>query len=77
FTTPEVVAAGTYRYAFGIGGLQIPDPKATRFAESFRGLSAILDVPGPTVALQTFDARLPHGQVATVDYPSSSLGLVR
>ncbi len=71
------VDPGAYRYAFEVAGARIPDPKAQVFSQGFAGISSILNVPGPQVAVQMIDPNIPHGQVSIVQYTSKSLGTTR
>ena len=71
------VEPGTYRYAFAVAGARIPDSQAKVFSQGFSGLSSILDVNGPRVAVQMFDPNVAHGQVSEIRYASKSLGITR
>jgi len=76
-TTLGPVEPGTYRYSFDVAGARVPDPKAQVFTQGFSGVSSILDVPGPQVAVQMFDPNVRHGQVSVIQYASKSLGITR
>lgn len=76
-TTPVPVAPGTYAYGFKVGGLTLADPQAERFSVSYRGASSVVEVKGPAGDFQSFDPAIAHGAVATIEYRSQSLGVVR
>lgn len=76
-TTPHPVAAGNYRFAFNIDGVDLPDPQGVQFSRDFRGVRSVVEVPGTATAFQAYRADVPHGVVSTIDYPSSTLGAVR
>lgn len=76
-TTATPVLAGTYAYNIKVAGLTLPDPQADRFSFNYRGVSSVLEVKGADGAFQTFDPAVAHGAVATIDYRSASLGVVR
>lgn len=71
------VEPGTYRYAFDVAGARVPDPRAEVFSQGFSGVSSILDVNGPQVAVQMFNPNVAHGQVSEIRYASKSLGITR
>lgn len=76
-TTPTPVPAGTYAYGFRSAGMAVLDPQAERFSINYRGANAVVEVQGPEGAFQSFDPAIAHGAVATIDYPSKTLGVVR
>lgn len=76
-TTPAATPPGTYSFSFEVDGVAMPDPQGTHFAESFRGVRSIVEVPGAEAAFQAYDPAIPHGSVAVIDYPSASLGTIR
>jgi len=70
-TTAKPFKPGPYRYAFRVDGVRTADPYAQDFSRNRYGIEAVLEVPGSE--FQAWDANLPHGSVASVDYWSSSL----
>jgi enterochelin esterase-like enzyme len=70
-TTAKPFKPGPYRYAFRVDGLRTADPYAESVSRTRYGVEAVLEVPGSQ--FQSWDASLPHGTVATVDYWSASL----
>jgi len=71
------VKPGPYRFAFSIDGVAMADPQSKQFAEDFRGVRSVLDVPGEEAAFQAWRADVPHGLVSTLDYRSDTLGIMR
>ena len=76
-TTAVPMLPGTYRYDFQVNGARVPDPRATRFSEEYMGTNAVLEVSGAAGAFQAWNPAVPHGAVATIEYPSSTLGIKR
>lgn len=76
-TTPKPVPADTYRFAFRVDGVKTPDPLGKTFSEELKGTNSTFQVSGPEGAFQAWDAKVPHGVVATLDYWSSALGMQR
>ncbi|PNU06836.1 alpha/beta hydrolase-fold protein [Novosphingobium guangzhouense] len=76
-TTPQPVPADTYRFAFRVDGVKTPDPLGKTFSEELKGINSTFEVTGPEGAFQTWDARIAHGTVSTVEYWSASLGIKR
>ena len=76
-TTTAPIPAGTYRYNFQVNGARVPDPMATRFSEERTGINSLLEVPGPTGDVQTYNPAVAHGAVSEVEYWSQSLGVKR
>ncbi|WP_343614609.1 alpha/beta hydrolase-fold protein [Novosphingobium sp.] len=74
-TTTGPVAPGPYRYGFRVDGVRTVDPYARSFSQTRYGIEAVVEVPGAT--FQAWDATIPHGAVATVDYWSKSLKVRR
>jgi len=70
-TTAKPFKPGPYRYAFRVDGIRTADPYAQAFSRTRYGIEAVLEVPGSR--FQAWDASLPHGAVASVDYWSASL----
>ncbi len=76
-TSPTPVAPGVYSYHFEIDGVKVTDPQGTEFTQEYRGVRSILEVKGPEVAAQSYDANVAHGAVAVIEYPSTTLGYTR
>lgn len=76
-TSTAAADPGVYTYAFKVDGMRMADPVGTRFAESFGGIQSIFQLPGAATANQFYKPDVAHGLVSTVEYPSSSLGIVR
>ncbi|WDF74862.1 alpha/beta hydrolase [Novosphingobium sp. KACC 22771] len=70
-TTAKPFKPGPYRYAFRVDGVRTADPYAQVFSRTRYGIEAVLEVPGSQ--FQAWDANLPHGAVASLDYWSASL----
>jgi enterochelin esterase family protein len=71
------VKAGTYRFAFNVDGINMADPQGKQFAEDFRGVRSVMEVPGEGAAFQAWRDDVPHGLVSTLDYRSDALGIMR
>ncbi|MCE4552881.1 alpha/beta fold hydrolase [Roseateles cellulosilyticus] len=76
-TTPGPLAAGAYRYAFNVDGVDMPDPQGTNFSLTYRGARSVLDVPGPASAFHSAQPGVPQGLVSVMSYDSSTLGTRR
>jgi enterochelin esterase-like enzyme len=76
-TTPTPVAPDNYRFNFSVNGVPLPNPQGTTFSEARVGTNGTFEVLGPEGAFQTYDKDVPHGAVSTVEYWSSSLGVMR
>jgi len=76
-TTTGAVDAGVYTYVFKVDGMRIADPHGTRFAEAFGGVQSIVQLPGDGKSNQFYKADVQHGVVSVVEYPSSTLGILR
>lgn len=70
-TTAKPFQPGPYRYAFRVDGVRTADPYAEAFSRTRYGIEAELEIPGSS--FQAWDANLPHGAVAKVDYWSHAL----
>jgi enterochelin esterase family protein len=68
------VDPGTYRYVFNVDGVVVIDSKNTAISESNATVWSVVHVPG---AAFMDTANVPHGAVAQVYYPSSTLGRAR
>lgn len=76
-TTAVPVPADTYRFAFQVDGVKVPDPQGTTFSHERVGTNSTFEVTGPEGAFQTYDAEVPHGVVSRVEYWSDALGQKR
>ncbi len=76
-TTVKPVAADNYRYHFAVDGAPVADPQAVTFSRERVGTQSTLEVPGAAGEFQTWNPKVEHGVVSTVEYWSSSLGLKR
>jgi enterochelin esterase family protein len=65
---------GTFRYVFNVDGVTVPDAKNTAISESNVTFWSVLHVPGAPFMDTT---NVPHGAVAQVYYPSSTLNRTR
>jgi enterochelin esterase family protein len=65
---------GTYRYVFNVDGVLVADPRNPSVSESNGNAWSVVHVPGSDF-MDTTD--VPHGAVATVYYPSATLGKTR
>lgn len=70
-TSAKPFKPGPYRYGFRVDGVRTADPYAQAFSRTRYGIEAVLEIPGSQ--FQAWDANLPHGTVASVDYWSKSL----
>src|SRR5581483_6410451 len=65
-----------YGYAFTIDGVRTADPASGRLQAGVRGVSSLVEVPGP--APMFYDAKpVPHGVVHVHWYESKALGALR
>ena len=66
--------AGAYRYAFVVNGVAVVDSRNPTTSQTNVTVYSLVIVPGS----DTFDTRsVPHGAVASVLYPSATLGGIR
>jgi len=66
--------AGAYRYAFSVNGMTVVDSRNPMTSQTNATVYSLVLVPGS----ETFDTRpVPHGAVASVLYPSTTLGGIR
>jgi enterochelin esterase family protein len=66
--------AGAYRYAFSVNGVMVVDSRNPATSQTNLTVYSLVIVPGSDV----FDMRpVPHGAVASVFYPSATLGGIR
>jgi enterochelin esterase-like enzyme len=68
------VDPGTYRYVFNVDGVTTADSRNTAVSESNATTWSVLHVPGSDFIDTT---KVPHGAVARVYYPSSTLNRTR
>jgi enterochelin esterase-like enzyme len=68
------VDPGTYRYVFNVDGVTVADSKNTATSESNATVWSVVHVPGSDFMDTT---NVPHGAVARVYYPSSTLKRTR
>ena len=68
------VDPGTYRYVFNVDGVTVADSKNTAISESNATVWSVVHVPGSDFMDTT---SVPHGAVAQVYYPSSTLNRTR
>lgn len=76
-TTPGPIPADTYRFAFRVDGVKTVDSLGKTFSEELKGVNSTFEVKGSEGAFQTWQANVPHGAVATIEYWSRSLGIKR
>lgn len=76
-TTPQPIAPDTYRFAFVVDGVRLPDPQGTAFEEERAGVVSTFEVKGSAGDFQSYRAEVPHGTVSTLEYWSKSLGTRR
>jgi enterochelin esterase family protein len=73
-TTIGPVPAGAYRYAFFVNGVMVVDSRNPMTSQTNLTVYSLVIVPGS----EAFDMRpVPHGAVASVLYPSTTLGGIR
>ncbi len=68
------VEPGTYRYVFNVDGVAVADSRNTAVSESNATVWSVVHVPGSDFMDTT---SVPHGAVAQVYYPSSTLNRTR
>ena len=76
-TTPNPLAPNTYRYFFFVDGVRVPDPAAREFSLERSNVDSLVEVTGPAEDFEAWHNNIPHGSVATVEYWSEPLGVVR
>lgn len=76
-TTPNPIAPNTYRYFFFVDGVRVPDPAAREFSFERSNVDSLIEVTGAAEDFETWHNNIPHGAVATVEYWSEPLGVVR
>jgi len=76
-TTPNPIAPNTYRYFFFVDGVRVPDPAAREFSLERSNVDSLVEVTGPAEDFEAWHKDVPHGSVATVEYWSEPLGVVR
>ncbi len=76
-TTPKPIAPDTYRYFFFVNGARMPDPSAVELSLERYNVDSLVEVKGPEGDFQTWHNNIPHGTVATVEYWSEPLGMMR
>jgi len=76
-TTPNPIAPNTYRYFFFVDGVRVPDPAAREYSLERSNVDALVEVTGPAEDFEAWHKDVPHGSVATVEYWSEPLGVVR
>ncbi len=76
-TTPNPIAPNTYRYFFFVDGVRVPDPAAREFSLERSNMDSLVEVTGPAEDFEAWHKDVPHGSVATVEYWSEPLGVVR
>jgi len=65
---------GSYRYNFNVNGVPVIDPRSPAVSESNNNVWSLVHVPGSDF-MDTRD--VPHGAVASITYPSTTLHKVR
>jgi enterochelin esterase family protein len=76
-TTEKPVAPDTYRYAFRVHGVKVPNPQGTTYSEERVGTNSTFEVLGPEGEFQTWKTDVPHGVVSEIEYWSDTLGMKR
>ena len=76
-TTSVPVPPDTYRFAFQVDGVKVPDPQGTTFSHERVGTNSTFETLGPEGAFQTWRQDVPHGVVSKVEYWSDALGQKR
>lgn len=76
-TTAKPVPPDTYRFAFRVDGVKVPDPEGTTWSQERVGIDSTFEVHGATGAFQSYHKTVPHGVVSVVDYWSKSLHMKR
>jgi enterochelin esterase family protein len=73
-TTAVAVPPDTYRFAFQVDGVKVPNPQGTTFSHERIGTNSTFETTGPAGEFQTWRKDVPHGVVSRVEYWSNSLG---
>ena len=76
-TTAVPVPPDTYRFAFLVDGVKVPDPQATTFSHERVGTNSTFETTGPEGEFQSWRQDVPHGAVSRIEYWSSALGQKR
>lgn len=76
-TTPNPIAPNTYRYFFFVDGARVPDPAARELSLERSNIDSLVEVKGPAEDFEAWRQDIPHGTVATIEYWSEPLGVVR
>jgi enterochelin esterase-like enzyme len=76
-TTPNPIAANTYRYFFFVDGVRVPDPAARELSLERSNIDSLVEVTGPAEDFEAWRKDVPHGSVATIEYWSEPLGALR
>src|SRR5260370_21487500 len=74
--TAGPLAPDFYSYAFTVDGVRTIDPKNAWIKQGISSLDNIVEVPGEEAAFEA-NKRVPHGEVRTVWYQSSTLDMMR
>lgn len=70
------LAPDLYTYWFMVDGVRVIDPRNREVKEGISNLESVVEVPGKEAEFLSAQA-VPHGEVRTVWYHSSSLGILR
>ena len=70
------LAPDVYTYWFVVDGVRVIDPRNREVKEGVAGLESVVEVPGKEAQFLSIQP-VPHGEVRTVWYASSSLGIMR
>ena len=73
-TSWRPLVSGAYRYTINVGGVATVDPRNPAVSESNGNAWSVVHVPGADFLAV---ADVPHGAVASVWYPSTTLGRTR
>ena len=76
-TTAVPVPPDTYRFAFEVDGVKVPDPQGTSFSHERVGTNSTFETTGPEGEFQIWKPGVPHGAVSRIDYWSDALGRQR
>lgn len=76
-TTAVPVPPDTYRFAYQVDGVKVPDPQGTAFSHERVGTNSTFETLGPEGEFQTWRQDVPHGVVSKVEYWSDALGQKR
>ncbi len=69
------IQPGTYRYSFAVDGVSTTDPRNPVASETLTSVRSMYEVPG--AAWEEYLPNVPHGNVASVWYPSAVTGNLR